>query len=197
MKSHTIPTRPWSKISADLFQLNRNNYLVMVDHYSDYIELRLPQQKHHSSLSDQSNKVTVCLPWDLRWVDNRQWPTIQNSRILKICSRIWFHHSQIITLLKPGKWESRVSNQNCQEHPEEISKRGSLSGSPSIQKHASTGLQLLTSSASHGKKTQRYHPYSRPPTHPSGSIPKSGVWKHCRKKVKINGSVQQEGLAAP
>ena len=39
MKSHTIPTRPWSKISADLFQLNRNNYLVMVDHYSDYIEL--------------------------------------------------------------------------------------------------------------------------------------------------------------
>ena len=39
MKSHTIPTRLWSKISADLFQLNRNNYLAMVDHYSDYIEL--------------------------------------------------------------------------------------------------------------------------------------------------------------
>ena len=39
MKSHTIPTWPWSKISADLFQLNGNNYLVMVDHYSDYIEL--------------------------------------------------------------------------------------------------------------------------------------------------------------
>ena len=38
-KSHTIPTRPWSKISADLFQLNGYNYLVMVDHYSDYIEL--------------------------------------------------------------------------------------------------------------------------------------------------------------
>ena len=39
MKSHTILTRLWSKISADLFQLNRNNYLAMVDHYSDYIEL--------------------------------------------------------------------------------------------------------------------------------------------------------------
>ena len=39
MKSHTIPDRPWSKISADLFQLDGNNYLVMVDHYSDYIEL--------------------------------------------------------------------------------------------------------------------------------------------------------------
>ena len=39
MKFHTIPIRPWSKISADLFQLDGNNYLVMVDHYSDYIEL--------------------------------------------------------------------------------------------------------------------------------------------------------------
>ena len=29
MKSHTIPIRPWSKISADLFQLDGNNYLVL------------------------------------------------------------------------------------------------------------------------------------------------------------------------
>ncbi|KAL9976247.1 hypothetical protein ACROYT_G013519 [Oculina patagonica] len=39
MQSHEIPTRPWSKISADLFQLDGNNYLVMVDHYSDFFEL--------------------------------------------------------------------------------------------------------------------------------------------------------------
>ena len=39
MKSHEIPTRPWSKISADLFQLDGSNYLVMVDHYSDFFEL--------------------------------------------------------------------------------------------------------------------------------------------------------------
>ena len=39
MKSHKIPTRPWSKISVDLFQLDGSNYLVMVDHYSDFFEL--------------------------------------------------------------------------------------------------------------------------------------------------------------
>ena len=39
MKSHEIPTRPWSKISADLFQLDGSNYLIMVDHYSDFFEL--------------------------------------------------------------------------------------------------------------------------------------------------------------
>ena len=41
MRSHDIPTRPWSKISADLFQLDGSNYLVMVDHYSDVFELDL------------------------------------------------------------------------------------------------------------------------------------------------------------
>ena len=81
-----------------------------------------------------------------------------------------------------GKW--RIGN--CQEYPEEISKRGSLSGSPSVQKHASTRLQLLTKLASLFKRTQRNHPYSRPPTHPSGSVAKSSVWKHCRKKTKIS-----------
>lgn len=39
MKSHDIPTRPWSKISVDLFQLDGSNYLVMVDHYSNFFEL--------------------------------------------------------------------------------------------------------------------------------------------------------------
>lgn len=42
MKSHTKPTRPWPKISSDLFKLDENNSLVMVDHYSDNIELDSP-----------------------------------------------------------------------------------------------------------------------------------------------------------
>ena len=40
MKSHDIPSRPWSKLNADLFHLNRSNYLdSLVDNYSDFIEL--------------------------------------------------------------------------------------------------------------------------------------------------------------
>ena len=39
MKSHDILSRPRSKVSADLFRLNGSNYLIVVDHYSDYIEL--------------------------------------------------------------------------------------------------------------------------------------------------------------
>ena len=36
MQSHAIPSRPWERVSADLFQLNGSNYLVLVDHYRDY-----------------------------------------------------------------------------------------------------------------------------------------------------------------
>lgn len=39
MLSHDVPSRPWSKISVVLFQLDGKHYLVMVDHYSDYFEL--------------------------------------------------------------------------------------------------------------------------------------------------------------
>ena len=51
MNSHTIPIRPWSKISADLFQLDANNYLAMVNHYSDCTAL--------DSLSGSTSASTV------------------------------------------------------------------------------------------------------------------------------------------
>ena len=39
MQSHTVPSRLWERVSTDLFHLDGSNYLVLVDHYSDYIEL--------------------------------------------------------------------------------------------------------------------------------------------------------------
>ena len=39
MKSHEIPNRPWSKVTADIFQLAGSNYLVMVDQYNHFFEL--------------------------------------------------------------------------------------------------------------------------------------------------------------
>jgi len=39
MQSHAMPSRPWERVSADLFQLIGSNYLVLADHKSDYIEL--------------------------------------------------------------------------------------------------------------------------------------------------------------
>ena len=43
MISHEIPTRPWSQVGADLFEINNQKYLVMVDYYSGFIEVNLLQ----------------------------------------------------------------------------------------------------------------------------------------------------------
>lgn len=38
---HSIPSRPWSKVGADLFELGGKQYLILVDYYSGFIEVDL------------------------------------------------------------------------------------------------------------------------------------------------------------
>ena len=37
--SHPTPSRPWERIAADLCEVNGQHYLVMVDYYSNFIEV--------------------------------------------------------------------------------------------------------------------------------------------------------------
>ena len=36
---HEVPSRPWEKVGIDLFTLKGLNYLVIVDYYSNFIEV--------------------------------------------------------------------------------------------------------------------------------------------------------------
>jgi len=38
LRSHHIPTKPWSKVGVDLFEYAREHYVVIVDYTSDYFE---------------------------------------------------------------------------------------------------------------------------------------------------------------
>ena len=38
LMSHHIPNRPWSKVGCDIFEWNKEHYLVFVNYYSDWIE---------------------------------------------------------------------------------------------------------------------------------------------------------------
>lgn len=37
---HEVPVLPFQKVGADILELNNKNYLVLVDYFSKYIELR-------------------------------------------------------------------------------------------------------------------------------------------------------------
>ena len=39
LQTHKIPDRPWSRLAADMFTLRTKNYIVLVDYYSDFVEV--------------------------------------------------------------------------------------------------------------------------------------------------------------
>ena len=54
MQSQEIPDRSWSRVSTDLFSLNSKDYVKLVHHYSDFIEV--------AELKDLTSAATIQLP---------------------------------------------------------------------------------------------------------------------------------------
>ena len=43
---HKVPSRPWEKVGANIFEHDDKEYLIMVDYYSNFWEVdRLPDMK--------------------------------------------------------------------------------------------------------------------------------------------------------
>ena len=50
IQSHQIPDRPWSRVAADQFKLHGKDYIVVVDFYSDFIEVKMLQENTSSAV---------------------------------------------------------------------------------------------------------------------------------------------------
>ena len=48
---HEVPTHPWSKLAADIFQFENEQYLLIVDYYSEFFEI--------SKLSDMKSSTVI------------------------------------------------------------------------------------------------------------------------------------------
>jgi hypothetical protein len=53
---HEIPTRPWEKVAADLFDFEGKDFLITVDYYSGFFEV---DQLHYKSTSEIIKKLKV------------------------------------------------------------------------------------------------------------------------------------------
>ena len=40
MQTTKLPDRPWSRVAVDIFTLHRKEYVVLVDYYSDFVEVQ-------------------------------------------------------------------------------------------------------------------------------------------------------------
>ena len=48
--SHDIPVGPWEKVGSDLFHCLGQNYLLLVDYYSNFPEICLLKDTHSSTV---------------------------------------------------------------------------------------------------------------------------------------------------
>ena len=54
MISHDIPLRPWQRVGGDLFGIQGQSYLILVDYYSGFFEISKLQ------LPDSEAVITQC-----------------------------------------------------------------------------------------------------------------------------------------
>ena len=50
LQTRKIPDKPWSRLAADLFTLHSKDYIVLVDYYSDFVEVSPLEQTTSSAI---------------------------------------------------------------------------------------------------------------------------------------------------
>ena len=78
-----FPDRPWSRLAMDLFELEGKTYLIIVDYFSRWIELRLLEKLNSKTTITQIKSVftTHCIP-DMIISDNGPSLSAGNSKFL-------------------------------------------------------------------------------------------------------------------
>ena len=102
-----LPDRPWQMLGVDLLDLNGQQYMVVVNYYSTYIELVYLANHHAHSYSEI--KVHICAFRYSRCSSVRQQTTFQFESVSTICGFIRFHTSDLKSILSADEWSVRAS----------------------------------------------------------------------------------------
>lgn len=92
MLSHPSPTRPWERISSDILEFGGYSYLVVIDSYSNWLELhKIPDKSAHSVKSVLKKLFSSYGAPDYFLSDNVPY----NSKLFKDFAKEW--HFEAIT----------------------------------------------------------------------------------------------------
>ena len=108
LHSHSVPTRPWMKVGADLFHFDGDEYLLLVDYYSNYV-LVCPLAETHSHdviavLEEQFSQYGIP---DVLFTDNG--PQFSSHRFREF-ARDWFF---LHVTSSPGYPQSNGKSENA------------------------------------------------------------------------------------
>ena len=57
MQSHEVPKAPWTKVGIDLFEYNKQQYLLVVDYYSKFPYTRMLHSPNTSTVINKLKEI--------------------------------------------------------------------------------------------------------------------------------------------
>ena len=64
---HEIPERPWSRVATDLFSFNGDNFLVIVDYFSNYIEMEKLRSQMSPAVINVLKQYSLGMEYWTQW----------------------------------------------------------------------------------------------------------------------------------
>ena len=110
-----LPDRPWQMLDVDLLDFNGQQYMVVVDYYSRYIELIYLDDTITHTVTTKLKCIFTRFGIP-RSSSVRQRTTVQFERISTICGFIRFHTSDLKSILSAGERSVRASRSGRQNN---------------------------------------------------------------------------------
>ena len=123
LQTRKIPDKPWSRLAADLFTLHSKDYIVLVDYYSDFVEVS-PLEQTTSSAIIKSMRVQFSrhgIPDVLVSDNGPQFASREFAEFAKQWAGILTYH--LITLPPKVQRKGLISHESCQKPLQESPER--------------------------------------------------------------------------